>query len=109
MKKFITGAIASICFMLLFILLTVTPGFSEEGEGQQRGLERLMMGGTEIQGTVEKPHVVYVVPWKDDVSPSRQEITYERSFREEILEPVDRDRFQRQWGNDPRMLKGDRR
>ncbi len=112
MKMLTLGTIASI----LFIFLTGIHGFAEEGErskgenlGQERGLERLMMGGTEIQGTVEKPHVVYVVPWKEDTSLSQQEISYERSFREEILEPVDRDRFQRQWGNGPRTLKGGRR
>ncbi|MFQ5579464.1 MAG: hypothetical protein ACE5FZ_02535 [Nitrospiria bacterium] len=113
------GVSPSIHFSLLFIpllvLLSGTPGFTEEGKGdrsvrseQGGGLERLMMGGTEIQGTVEKPHVVYVVPWKDDTSLSQQDISFERSFREEILEPVDRARFQRKWGNDPRTLKGGR-
>jgi hypothetical protein len=106
----ILGAICSLCG----ILLAGTEGLAAERESAQKeeqksGLERLMMGGTEIQGTVEKPHVVYVVPWKDDPSHSQQDLSYERSFREEILEPVDRDRFQRQWGNNPRTLKGGRR
>jgi len=110
MRMRILGAICSLCG----ILLAGTAGGAAERESppeaeQKSGLERLMMGGTEIQGTVEKPHVVYVVPWKNDTSTSRQDISYERSFREEILEPVDRDRFQRQWGDNPRNLKGGRR
>ena len=70
------------------------------------GVERLLMQGTEIQGTVEKPHVVYVVPWKDDTAAAEREIPFERSFKEEILAPVDYGRFQRQWGKTPRTSKG---
>ncbi|MFQ5543587.1 MAG: hypothetical protein ACE5FY_04450 [Nitrospiria bacterium] len=68
--------------------------------------ERLLMGGTEIQGTIEKPHVVYVVPWKDAKDIMHQEIPLERSFREEILKKVDYDRFRRQWGRHPRLQRG---
>lgn len=57
-------------------------------------VERFLMEGTEIQGTLEKPHVVYVVPWKD-ISSAEGDIPLRRSFRQELLEPVDRARFQR--------------
>jgi hypothetical protein len=62
-----------------------------------KNIERLMMEGTEIQGTLEEPHVVYVIPWKELPSAPDGEISLRRSFRKEILEPVDRERFQRQW------------
>ncbi|HUK55309.1 MAG TPA: hypothetical protein VLY20_01470 [Nitrospiria bacterium] len=72
-----------------------TPGqFKEEGS---KDVEQLLMQGTEIQGTVEKPHVVYVIPWKDLPSGVEEEVPLHRSFRNEILEPVDREQFQRQW------------
>jgi len=63
--------------------------------GTEANVERFLMEGTEIQGTLEKPHVVYVVPWKDTTSITGGEIPLRRSFSEEILEPVDRARFQR--------------
>ena len=62
--------------------------------GSDVSIERALMEGTEIQGTLEKPHVVYVVPWKD-VASAEGDIPLRRSFRQELLEPVDRARFQR--------------
>ncbi|MEW6683143.1 MAG: hypothetical protein AB1451_09525 [Nitrospirota bacterium] len=63
--------------------------------GSSANVERFLMEGTEIQGTLEKPHVVYVVPWKD-TSAVEGDIPLRRSFQQELLEPVDRARFQRQ-------------
>ncbi len=63
--------------------------------GSDANIERFLMEGTEIQGTLEKPHVVYVVPWKD-MSSVEGDIPLRRSFQQELLEPVDRARFQRQ-------------
>ncbi len=81
----------------------------EEGkDGEETNVEHFLMEGTEIPGTLEKPHVVYVVPWKE-ISPAKQdEIPVWRSFKDEILEPVDRDRFQHQYqlGHSPRASKG---
>jgi len=65
--------------------------------GASEGVEKLMMEGTEIQGTLEKPHVVYVIPWKKLPSDADEGISFHRSFRNEILEPVDRESFQRRW------------
>ncbi len=71
-----------------------TPG-GEAAVGSDANVERFLMEGTEIQGTLEKPHVVYVVPWKD--TPSMEgDIPLRRSFQQELLDPVDRARFQRQ-------------
>jgi hypothetical protein len=63
--------------------------------GSDANVERFLMEGTEIQGTLEKPHVVYVVPWKD-ASRVEGDIPLRRSFEQELLEPVDRARLQRQ-------------
>lgn len=63
--------------------------------GSAANVERFLMEGTEIQGTLEKPHVVYVVPWKE-TSEVEGDIPLRRSFQQELLEPVDRARFQRQ-------------
>jgi len=72
------------------------------GPSQQEGsknIEQLLMEGTEIQGTLEKPHVVYVIPWKELPSSIEEATPLRRSFRNEILEPVDREQFQNQWGS----------
>ncbi len=73
---------------------------------EKTNIERFMMEGTEIPGSLEEPHVVYVVPWKEVPSLTQGEILIRRSFKEEILEPVDRDRFQRQLRHLTRDLKG---
>lgn len=97
---------------LLWIGLFVTtapvsgePLLEEEKEGGP-DVERLFMGGTEIQGTIEKPHVVYIVPWKEGGEGMEREIPFERSFREEILTPVDFARFQGKWGSAPEAREG---
>ena len=79
------------------------PALEKESPKKEAVTQRLLMGGTEIQGTVEKPHVVYVVPWKDGQDVKEQEIPLERSFREDILKMVDYGRFKRQWGKHPRL------
>ncbi len=69
-------------------------------------VEHILMGGTEIQGTLEKPHVVYVVPWNRETTAKQDEIPFERSFKNEILETIDYLRFKRQWGEVPAWSKG---
>jgi hypothetical protein len=69
--------------------------------GADANVERFLMEGTEIQGTLEKPHVVYVVPWKHAPSAVDNDIPLRRSFEQELLEPVDRARFQRQLSRTP--------
>lgn len=77
----------------------------KQGKGDASSVERLLMGGTEIRGTVEKPHVVYIVPWREGAGAEEREIPFERSFKEEILAPVDKARFQAQWGSVPKARK----
>ena len=74
--------------------------------GSDANVERFLMEGTEIQGTLEKPHVVYVVPWKETESASGGDIPLRRSFQQELLEPVDRARFQRQLSRTPANVTG---
>ncbi len=69
--------------------------------GADASVERFLMEGTEIQGTLEQPHVVYVVPWKNAPSAVDNDIPLRRSFEQELLEPVDRTRFQRQLSHTP--------
>jgi hypothetical protein len=112
MKPMLRGLIA----FLIGIILVEKTGFAadllgKEGQGieikkpepsKQEGsknVEQLLMEGTEIQGTLEKPHVVYVIPWKELSSSIDEETPLRRSFRNEILEPVDREQFQNQWGS----------
>ncbi|MFZ5876345.1 MAG: hypothetical protein ACOYXU_08040 [Nitrospirota bacterium] len=77
-----------------------TPAGTESG-GSDANVERFLMEGTEIQGTLEQPHVVYVVPWKNTPSAVDNDIPLRRSFEQELLEPVDRTRFQRQLSRTP--------
>lgn len=109
MRKNSIGVVLFFCGILVTRTVGLAEGMrSSEGQSLEKGeaVERLMMRGTEIQGTVEKPHVVYIVPWKETTAPAGREIPIHRSFRNEILEPVVIDRFQRQWGHLPRHLKG---
>ncbi len=100
--------------ILLFLwggLFVMTASVSAEpsSETQKKGepgVERLLMGGTEIQGTIEKPHVVYIVPWGEGAGAGEREIPFERSFRAEILAPVDFARFQSKWGSAPEAREG---
>lgn len=72
-----------------------------ESIGTDTNVERFLMEGTEIQGTLEQPHVAYVVPWKNTLSAVDNDIPLRRSFEQELLEPVDRTRFQRQLSRTP--------
>jgi hypothetical protein len=75
-------------------------------DGGDANVERFLMEGTEIQGTLEQPHVVYVVPWKNSPSAVNNDIPLRRSFEQELLEPVDRARFQRQLSHIPMSGQG---
>ncbi len=94
-----TAAIAGLTTLALAASLTWAGDAAPSGGGgggAEANVERFLMEGTEIQGTLEKPHVVYVVPWKDATSVTEGDIPLTRSFLQEVLEPVDRARFQRQ-------------
>ena len=77
-------------------LLSGVPKCSaEEIQGGKEGQEHRTMEGVEIQGTVEKPHAVYVIPWSDIQDTVQENMPLKRSFREEILKPVDHEEFHR--------------
>jgi len=112
MKPILRGLIG----FLIGIILIGKTGFAadllvKEGKGIEikkpepskaegsKNIEQLLMEGTEIQGTLEKPHVVYVIPWKALSSSVEEGTPLRRSFRNEVLEPVDREQFQNQWGS----------
>ena len=53
---------------------------------------KLLLDQMEIQGWVDKPQMVYVVP---GVNPEVDDIVLERSFIDEILRPLNKDEFER--------------
>ena len=98
--------------LIVGISSIVTNGFpsdstpsGRESNQEDTHIEKLLMEGTEIKGTVEKPHVVYIVPWKEAPSFEQEDISYSRSFMDEIIEPIDRDTFIRHWGTRPTRQK----
>lgn len=92
------GSLTSAAVLLSVGLVSAAdaPPVGAESGGTDENVERFLMEGTEIQGTLEQPHVVYVVPWKNTPSAVDNDIPLRRSFEQELLEPVDRTRFQRQ-------------
>ena len=78
-----------------WITLGFLLGWIGLAEAAEPSVEHLRMEGTEIQGTLEKPHVVYIIPWKESPPLAEDQIQFHRSFMKEVLEPVDRERFQR--------------
>ena len=99
--------------LLLFgIFVSSTAGFSSDASPQDKPVltedtqvERFIMEGTEIKGTVEKPYVVYIVPWKEPPSFEQEDISFRRSFMDEIIKPIDRDTFIRHLGTRPSRQK----
>lgn len=53
---------------------------------------RLLLDQIEIQGWLEKPQMVYVVP---GLNPEIDDIILERSFINEILRPLRKDKFEK--------------
>ncbi len=102
MKK-LTGSLTPAAVLLAVGLASAadTGAVGAEFGGTDASVERFLMEGTEIQGTLEQPHVVYVVPWKNAPSTVDNDIPLRRSFEQELLEPVDRTRFQRQLSRTP--------
>ena len=74
----------------VLLFLVWIGSIAEAGEDP---VERLFMEGTDIEGSLDKPHVVYIIPWEENPGLNPDDILYRRSFLPEILEPVDRDRY----------------
>ena len=72
---------------LLLAMLLVSPFTAAE--------DRLNMQGTSVIGNQELPKVLYVVPWKDSELPDMNPPALE-SLIDEILQPLDREEFQRE-------------
>lgn len=54
---------------------------------------KLMMDAIEVRGWIEKPQTVFVVP---GINPEVDDIILDRSFANEILRPLDKDKFEKQ-------------
>lgn len=57
--------------------------------------DRLDMKGTSVIGNQELPKVLYVVPWKNSELPDMEQPALQ-SLIDEILQPLDREEFQRE-------------
>jgi len=54
---------------------------------------KLLLRQIEVRGWIEKPQMVYVVP---GVNPEIDDILLDRSFLDEILRPLDKEKFEKQ-------------
>lgn len=54
---------------------------------------KLLMDAIEVRGWIEKPQTVFVVP---GINPEVDDIILDRSFANEILRPLDKDKFEKQ-------------
>ena len=69
------------------------PSEANSGSGYQR--DRLDLDSSLIKGNQELPKVLYIVPWKEsELGEFRGRPV--NSLLDEVLEPLDRDEFQRQ-------------
>jgi hypothetical protein len=78
-------------WMILLGMLSV--GMLTAAHAEDSDVDHLFLEGSSIQGNLDKPHVVYIVPWKDIPSNAGDPLLFQRSFLNDILVPVDRDRF----------------
>jgi hypothetical protein len=53
---------------------------------------KLMMDAIEVRGWIEKPQTIFVVP---GIDPEVDDIGLDRSFANEILRPLDKDKFEK--------------
>lgn len=68
-------------------------GVSQADSTRKKESFKLLMDAIEIRGWIEKPQTVFVVP---GVNPKVDDIILDRSFVNEILRPLDKDKFERQ-------------
>ena len=67
----------------------------QDGSRARKGADRLELGTTDITGNRELPKVLYIVPWKrSDLSDLAGKPP--NSLLDEVLQPLDRDVFQRE-------------
>jgi len=97
----------SVCFVVCFVLFGLfmasnvkaqvkpLPGQvqAEQDTTQKQKSLNILLQQMEIRGWVEKPQMVYVVP---GTNPKIDDIVLERSFIDEILRPLDKDKFEKQ-------------
>jgi len=94
--------IALVFFSTLFSLseksvagvpLKVTFVAAKQDTTQKKKTIKLFLKQIEVQGWIDRPQMVYVVP---GVNPEVDDIMLDRSFLDEILRPLDKDKFERQ-------------
>jgi|Deesub1362B_J571_1020462.scaffolds.fasta_scaffold27993_2 hypothetical protein len=90
-------------FLIFFITITTVLEAKEPSiQIQQKTVQdttrqkkslKLLLEEIEVQGWIEKPQMVYVVP---GINPEVDDIVLDRSFIDEILKPLDKDKFEKQ-------------
>jgi hypothetical protein len=80
---------------VLAVLMILAAGGLSSVRAEDSDVEHLFMEGTSIQGSLDKPHVVYIVPWKEVPEASSDPLLFRKNFKADILVPVDRDQFNR--------------
>ena len=83
MKKFLIATL----LISLVVLVTASLVFAQ----QKKDEKTLIMDRIRIRGQIERPEAVYII---DVTNPNFKPIRIERSFQDEILEPVDKDEFE---------------
>jgi hypothetical protein len=87
----IVRLLISLALLAAAAMIPAPLSLAEEKQGGPT--EHRFMEGTEIQGTLEKPHAVYVIPWGDIPESGPGHYSIRRSFRNEILAPVNPEEF----------------
>jgi hypothetical protein len=70
----------------------IVDAFLHHAAAQEKKEEKtIIMDRIRIRGKIERPEAVYII---DVTNPNFKPIRIERSFQDEILEPVDKDEFE---------------
>ena len=99
--------IRKICIGLVFLIIILTLGQTPRVEAQEQNQQKVARQDTttrkrsiklflkqiEVQGWIDRPQMVYVVP---GINPEVDDILLDRSFLDEILRPLDKDKFEQQ-------------
>ncbi len=98
------GRVAIVVFALAAILgtgsISAQGADAAPGESQDTVRGSIRLHETVISGDTAAPKVINILPWKDD-QPGRDDGDLRRSFKDEILAPIDKDEFTRRYGQGP--------
>lgn len=88
MYKQYSGTSLAVALLVVILSAIIVPSVSAQDKGEEK---TLIMDRIRIRGQIERPEAVYII---DVTNPNFKPIRIERSFQNEILEPVDKDEFE---------------